>query len=48
MRGTKKEGYVTHNLVAGYTHFHFASCPDMVEKWIEKCLENKASRRKTV
>jgi cobyrinic acid a,c-diamide synthase len=48
MRGTKKEGYVTHNLVAGYTHFHFASCPDMVEKWIEKCLENKASRRKTI
>ncbi|MCL7746569.1 cobyrinate a,c-diamide synthase [Halalkalibacter alkaliphilus] len=43
MRGAKKEGYVTHNLVAGYTHFHFASCLDMVEKWIEKCLENTAN-----
>lgn len=37
MRGTKLEGYLKHNLVAGYTHFHFASCPDMVENWINYC-----------
>ncbi|MCM3654546.1 cobyrinate a,c-diamide synthase [Metabacillus litoralis] len=37
MRGTKLEGYLKHNLVAGYTHFHFASCPDMVENWIKYC-----------
>lgn len=37
MRGTKIEGYLKHNLVAGYTHFHFASCPDMVENWINYC-----------
>ncbi|MFC0471935.1 cobyrinate a,c-diamide synthase [Halalkalibacter kiskunsagensis] len=48
MRGTKKEGYVTHNLVAGYTHFHFASCLAMVENWIEKCIESKHSRGKTI
>jgi cobyrinic acid a,c-diamide synthase len=45
MRGVSKEGFLIHNLVAGYTHFHFASCPDMVENWIRKCLEN---RRKAI
>ena len=39
MRGISKEGYLLQNLVAGYTHFHFASCPEMVENWIRKCLE---------
>ncbi|YCA43083.1 cobyrinate a,c-diamide synthase [Bacillus sp. JZ8] len=37
MRGVKKEGYMKGNLLAGYTHFHFGSCPQMVEKWIAKC-----------
>lgn len=41
MRGVSKEGYLLHNLAAGYTHFHFASCPEMVENWIRKCLENR-------
>lgn len=41
MRGTKEEGYLKHNLVAGYTHFHFASCTDLVENWIRKCIQNK-------
>ncbi len=41
MRGLKQEGYMNFYLIAGYTHFHFASCPEMVEKWIEKCMENK-------
>jgi cobyrinic acid a,c-diamide synthase len=36
MRGVNKEGYLLHNLAAGYTHFHFASCPEMVENWIKK------------
>lgn len=39
MRGTKPEGYLNGNLIAGYTHFHFGSCPDMVEYWINKCKE---------
>jgi cobyrinic acid a,c-diamide synthase len=43
MRGINKEGYLLHNLVAGYTHFHFASCPEMVENWIKKCLENRGN-----
>lgn len=37
--GRKQEGYLSGNLVAGYTHFHFASSPEMVERWIEKCKE---------
>ncbi|RBW67881.1 cobyrinate a,c-diamide synthase [Bacillus taeanensis] len=41
MRGTKLEGYLKHNLVAGYTHFHFASCLNMVENWMKFCEEIK-------
>ncbi|OIJ19283.1 cobyrinic acid a,c-diamide synthase [Anaerobacillus alkalidiazotrophicus] len=41
MRGVSLEGYMMKNLVAGYTHFHFASCPEMVENWILKCKETK-------
>ncbi|KON88087.1 cobyrinic acid a,c-diamide synthase [Sporosarcina globispora] len=33
------EGYLTENLVAGYTHFHFASNPQLVKKWLTACLE---------
>lgn len=36
MRGKKQEGYIANCLIAGYTHFHFASCPKMVENWIAK------------
>jgi cobyrinic acid a,c-diamide synthase len=35
--GTKKDGYMKRNLVAGYIHFHFGSCPKMVENWIKQC-----------
>ncbi|WP_134704057.1 cobyrinate a,c-diamide synthase [Ammoniphilus sp. YIM 78166] len=42
LRGTKSEGVLQDNLVAGYTHFHFASNPQIVKNWIEKCLEVKA------
>ncbi|WP_257351073.1 cobyrinate a,c-diamide synthase [Pseudalkalibacillus decolorationis] len=41
MRGTKKEGYMNGNLIAGYTHFHFASCPEMVTNWLNICKEWK-------
>ncbi|MGM0836394.1 MAG: cobyrinate a,c-diamide synthase [Bacillota bacterium] len=42
-RGKQKEGYVRGNLVAGYTHIHFASNPKLVENWINRCLEWKAN-----
>ncbi|MDQ0201155.1 cobyrinate a,c-diamide synthase [Neobacillus ginsengisoli] len=43
MRGFKQEGYMKGNLIAGYTHFHFGSCPGMVENWINKCKEYQAN-----
>ncbi|MFS0875093.1 cobyrinate a,c-diamide synthase [Solibacillus isronensis] len=37
--GAKQEGYSHGNLVAGYTHFHFASNPQLVKNWLAACLE---------
>lgn len=37
----QQEGYLRNNLVAGYTHFHFASNPQLVQNWLDKCLEEK-------
>jgi len=36
-QGTKKEGFVQGNLVAGYTHIHFASNPRMAANWLQAC-----------
>ncbi|MBU8907816.1 cobyrinate a,c-diamide synthase [Desertibacillus haloalkaliphilus] len=38
LRGTKQEGYYLPNLVAGYTHLHFASNPNMANHFVEACL----------
>ena len=46
LRGEGREGYLIHNVVAGYTHFHFGSCPEMALNWIGKCIEYKTSRGK--
>jgi cobyrinic acid a,c-diamide synthase len=43
MGGFKKEGFMGGNLIAGYTHFHFGSCPEMVENWVKKCKEYQKS-----
>lgn len=37
--GKKQEGYLKGNLVAGYTHFHFASNPELVRRWIQACKQ---------
>ncbi|QOT01161.1 cobyrinate a,c-diamide synthase [Brevibacterium sp. JNUCC-42] len=37
MRGLKKEGYAKGNLLAGYTHLHFASQPGMIKRWLDTC-----------
>lgn len=39
--GAKQEGYLNRNLVAGYTHFHFASNPQLVKNWLAACLEEQ-------
>lgn len=44
--GNKTEGYLRGNLVAGYTHFHFASNPQLVERWIEACVDHKQKASK--
>lgn len=41
LRGRKKEGFAAGNLLAGYTHLHFASNPGMVERWLTICREWK-------
>jgi len=35
----QQEGYLHKNIVAGYTHFHFASNPQIVKNWLTACLE---------
>jgi cobyrinic acid a,c-diamide synthase len=42
-RGKQKEGYAKGSVVAGYTHIHFASNTNLVENWINRCLEWKAN-----
>ena len=42
-RGFKQEGYRKGNLVAGYTHFHFGSCPQMAANWVNTCKEFQAN-----
>lgn len=37
----QQEGYLKQKLVAGYTHFHFASNPQLVRNWLQTCLEVK-------
>ncbi|AKG03456.1 cobyrinic acid a,c-diamide synthase [Salimicrobium jeotgali] len=35
--GAGDAGYLMHNAVAGFPHFHFGSRPEVAEKWVEKC-----------
>ncbi|MGE7624094.1 cobyrinate a,c-diamide synthase [Viridibacillus sp. NPDC096237] len=39
--GKKLEGYLKENLVAGYTHFHFASNPGLVNQWVNACVRHQ-------
>ncbi len=38
----QQEGYLKENLVAGYTHFHFASNPQLVSNWLNACMGRKS------
>ncbi|OCA85388.1 cobyrinate a,c-diamide synthase [Pseudobacillus wudalianchiensis] len=40
-RGTKAEGCLVHNVAASYIHFHFASSPEMAERFVEACEKYK-------
>ncbi|GMA62674.1 cobyrinate a,c-diamide synthase [Alicyclobacillus fastidiosus] len=37
--GVRQEGYANGNVLAGYTHLHFASNPQMVERLIQACRD---------
>jgi cobyrinic acid a,c-diamide synthase len=39
--GRYKEGYMTKNVVAGYTHLHFASYPKLAENFVNACERRK-------
>nr|WP_039807532.1 cobyrinate a,c-diamide synthase [Jeotgalibacillus malaysiensis] len=38
--GSGEEGYLYKNVVAGYTHIHFASNPQVLENFLNKCKLN--------
>ncbi|MET3291057.1 UNVERIFIED_CONTAM: cobyrinic acid a,c-diamide synthase [Brevibacillus sp. OAP136] len=48
LRGRKKEGFAQGNVLAGYTHLHFASNPGMVQRWLSHCREWKRTREESV
>jgi cobyrinic acid a,c-diamide synthase len=45
LRGTKEEGMLYRNAIAGYTHVHFASNPEMVSRFLNHCLNVKEGKR---
>lgn len=44
LRGAGQEGYVNEDMMAGYTHVHFASNPKVVERFIGQCEEYEKKR----
>ena len=36
-----QEGILLNNLVAGYTHIHFSSAPELVQRWVEQCIHQR-------
>lgn len=43
-RGVNQEGYAKGNVLAGYTHLHFASNPKMVKRLLRACQVYRESR----
>ncbi|WP_071396466.1 cobyrinate a,c-diamide synthase [Bacillus tuaregi] len=46
--GAKQEGTLQENLVAGYTHFHFASNTALAEHWVQACVRYKQAAEEIV
>lgn len=40
-RGGKEEGVLYRKLIAGYTHIHFASAPELAQRFVNECCEMK-------
>lgn len=45
-QGKQREGFVSENLLAGYTHLHFASNPAMAKRFILSCQKYRSRRKK--
>ncbi|PZD96206.1 cobyrinic acid a,c-diamide synthase [Paenibacillus sambharensis] len=45
MRGEKLDGHMSANLVAGYTHMHFASAPQLPARMVEACRNYKNQKQ---
>ncbi|MBA4603688.1 cobyrinate a,c-diamide synthase [Thermoactinomyces mirandus] len=43
--GKRREGYASENLLAGYTHLHFASNPAMAKRFISACKKYRSRRK---
>ncbi|CAB3391293.1 cobyrinate a,c-diamide synthase [Kyrpidia spormannii] len=43
-RGWGRDGYAEGRLLAAYTHLHFGSHPDMVDRWLDLCARHRAER----
>jgi cobyrinic acid a,c-diamide synthase len=43
--GNKREGYARGNLLAGYTHLHFASNPSVAKRFIVACRNYRDSKK---
>lgn len=46
LRGAGLEGYFKENVMAGYTHLHFASNPKIAERFLKRCAEFGKQQRK--
>jgi cobyrinic acid a,c-diamide synthase len=45
LRGSGQEGYAKENLLAAYTHLHFASNPQMISRWLTTCSNYQKQRK---
>ncbi|KIL38655.1 cobyrinic acid a,c-diamide synthase [Gordoniibacillus kamchatkensis] len=42
-KGEQEEGVLHRRLVAGYTHIHFASAPEMAQRFVDECAQVKST-----
>ncbi|SDH03734.1 cobyrinic acid a,c-diamide synthase [Alteribacillus persepolensis] len=48
LRKTEKEGYVRHNVTAGYSHIHFGTNPGIAKRFVEQAALWKKNREESL